>query len=216
MTRRRLGAITQHLRPAAEVVLAAAGGGVGLAAVSDAVLDADGVSVAGLSMRVREIYHSPQRPGFTSWCGLWTMPNDELMVSFAQATGPVDPMSRPRLTDPDIQRRLLWPPPSEQRSRDDEFDTAESEGVATYSYDMTGLDLHNVHLRETASSSGYWEKVSADAWRSPMNGATNEAQVALADGTIIRGPNLAPPAAGRMARPAHHATVRARSVQLCN
>ena len=36
------------------------------------------------------IYHSPQKPGFTSWCGAWTMPDGSLMVSFTQATGPVE------------------------------------------------------------------------------------------------------------------------------
>src|SRR4051812_37216141 len=28
------------------------------------------------------IYHAPQKPGFTSWVGAWTMPDGSLMVSF--------------------------------------------------------------------------------------------------------------------------------------
>ena len=32
-----------------------------------------------------------------------------------------------------------------------------------------------------------WQQVSADAFKSCMNGVTNEAQTALADGTVLRG-----------------------------
>src|SRR4051812_46988712 len=32
------------------------------------------------------IYHSPQKPGFTSWVSAWTMPDGDLMVCFTQAT----------------------------------------------------------------------------------------------------------------------------------
>ncbi len=53
------------------------------------------------------IYHSPQTLGFTSWVGAWTMPDDSLMVSFTQATGPVE--GRPQIPN-DIQHRLTWPP----------------------------------------------------------------------------------------------------------
>ena len=35
------------------------------------------------------IYHSPQKPGFTSWVGAWSMPGGDLMVCFTQATGPI-------------------------------------------------------------------------------------------------------------------------------
>src|SRR6187549_137975 len=97
------------------------------------------------------IYHSPQKPGFTSWVGAWTMPDDSLMVSFTQATGPVD--GRPAAPK-DIQRRLTWPPPGHP------------------GYDMTGLDLRNVHLRSTDAGKT-WKEVSADAFKSCMNGVTN-------------------------------------------
>ncbi len=113
----------------------------------------------------RTIYHSPQTPGFTSWCGAWQMPDGSLMVCFTQATGPVD--GRPRAPQ-DIQHRLWWPPPG----RPD--------------YDMTGLDLRNVHLRSTDAGQS-WQQVSADPYKSCMNGITGEAETALPDGTVIRG-----------------------------
>ena len=34
------------------------------------------------------IYHSPQYPGYTCWCGLWNMPDNSVMCCFTQATGP--------------------------------------------------------------------------------------------------------------------------------
>lgn len=111
------------------------------------------------------IYHSPQKPGFTSWVGAWTMPYDSLMVSFTQATGPVEGRSP---APKEVQRKLAWPP----------------EGHP--GYDMTGLDLRNVHLRSTDAGKT-WKQVSADPFKSCMNGVTNEAQVALADGVILRG-----------------------------
>lgn len=113
----------------------------------------------------RTIYHSPQTPGFTSWVGAWSMPDGSLMVSFTQATGPVE--GRPRAPQ-DVQRQLAWPPPGQP------------------GYDMTGLDLRNVHLR-SADSGKTWEQASADAFKSCMNGVTGEAETALRDGTIIRG-----------------------------
>ena len=111
------------------------------------------------------IYHSPQKPGFTSWVGAWTMPDGSLMVSFTQATGPVE--GRPQAPK-EVQHKLTWPPPGHP------------------GYDMTGLDLRNVHLRSTDAGKT-WKQISADAFKSCMNGITGEAQTALADGTIVRG-----------------------------
>ena len=111
------------------------------------------------------VYHSPQTPGFTSWVGAWTMPDGSLMVSFTQATGPVE--GRPQAPK-DVQQKLNWPP----------------EGHP--GYDMTGLDMRNVHLRSTDAGKT-WQPASADAFKSCMNGVTNEAQTALADGTVLRG-----------------------------
>ena len=114
------------------------------------------------------IYHSPQYPGFTSWCGLWNMPDGSVMLSCTQATGPI--CGRPK-APPEVRRRLDWPPDVPEHG----------EG-----YDMTGLDLENVHLRST-DFGATWEKVSGDHMRSCMNGVTCEAEEALTDGTILRG-----------------------------
>jgi len=113
----------------------------------------------------RTIYHSPQKPGYTSWVGAWTMPDGDLMVSFTQATGPVE--GRPQAPK-DVQSKLNWPPPG-------------SPG-----YDMTGLEMRNVHLR-FSDEGKTWKEVGADAFKSCMNGVTNEAQTAMADGTLLRG-----------------------------
>lgn len=111
------------------------------------------------------IYHSPQSPGFTSWVGAWTMPDDSVMVSFTQATGPVEGRPPAPL---EIQRKLDWPPPNHSKN-----------------YDMTGLDLRNVHLR-SADAGRTWQQVSADPFKSNMNGITGEPEVALPDGTMLR------------------------------
>lgn len=111
------------------------------------------------------IYHSPQSPGYTSWCGAWVMPDGSVMVSFTQATGPVE--GRP-MAPQEVQHRLGWPPAGHP------------------GYDMTGLDMKNVHIRSTDAGTS-WQLASADAFKSCMNGVTNEAQTALADGTVLRG-----------------------------
>ncbi len=70
------------------------------------------------------IYHSPQKPGYTCWVGAWIMPDGDLMTCFTQATGPVE--GRPKAPK-EVMDLLSWYP----------------------QYDMTGLDLHNVHLRSS-------------------------------------------------------------------
>ncbi|MEW6752273.1 MAG: sialidase family protein [Candidatus Latescibacterota bacterium] len=112
------------------------------------------------------IYHSPQYPGFTCWCGLWAMPDGSVMCSFTQATGPF--AGRPRAPAP-VRATLAWPP----EGHGDE-------------YDMTGLRLENVHLRSSDGGRS-WNSTGSDAFRSCMNGATGEAEEALADGTLLRG-----------------------------
>lgn len=111
------------------------------------------------------IYHSPQSPGFTCWVGAWNMPDGSIMVSFTQATGPLE--GRPQAPK-EVQEKLNWPPPGRP------------------AYDMTGLDLRNVHLR-SSDSGKTWEQVSADPFKSCMNGSTCEPEAALPDGTILRG-----------------------------
>ncbi len=122
---------------------------------------ADGPTLKAVNHSRRTIYHSPQTPGYTCWTGVWNMPDGNLMVSFTQATGPID--GRPKAPQ-EIMHRLSWYP----------------------KYDMTGLDLRNVHLR-SSDSGKTWTKVSADSFESPMNGVTGEAEIALPDGTVIRG-----------------------------
>ncbi|MCX7426182.1 MAG: sialidase family protein [Planctomycetia bacterium] len=127
--------------------------------------EAEGGSFAAVGHTRQTIYHSPQTPGFTSWVGAWTMPDGSVMISFTQATGPVE--GRPRAPK-DVQHKLAWPPEGQP------------------GYDMTGLDLRNVHLSSTDAGKT-WKQVSADAFKSCMNGVTGEAETALADGTIVRG-----------------------------
>ena len=119
----------------------------------------------------RTIYHSPQSPGYTCWVNAWMMPDRSIMVSFYQATGPMQ--GRPRAPE-DIQKKLSWPHLSDPRR------------------DMTGLNLCNVYLRSKDGGTT-WEKVSEDAFRSPMNGIVM-GTTGLRDGTILRtvfGPYLA-------------------------
>ncbi len=124
-----------------------------------------GGEFAAAEHRRRTVYHSPQKPGFTSWVGAWMMPGGDMMVSFTQATGPLK--DRPRAPK-EVQKLLNWPPQNQP------------------GYDMTGLDLRNVHLR-SADGGRSWKTVSADQFRSCMNGVTGEAETALPDGTVVRG-----------------------------
>ncbi|MCK5733988.1 MAG: exo-alpha-sialidase, partial [Candidatus Latescibacteria bacterium] len=119
----------------------------------------------------RTIYHSPQTPGYTCWVGIWNMPDESTMISFTQATGPLE--GRPK-APPEVRERLTWPPKI----------AGETTGVGE-SYDMTGLDLRNVHLR-TRDGGATWDYVSADRFESCMNGCAGEAETALPDGTILR------------------------------
>jgi hypothetical protein len=92
------------------------------------------------------------------------MPDGSLMVSLTQATGPID--GRPQAPK-DVRKKLDWPP------------------TGMPGYDMTGLDMRNVHLRSTDSGKT-WEQVSADPFKTCMN-AVAEGETALADGTFLRG-----------------------------
>ena len=118
------------------------------------------------------VYHSPQYPGYTCWLGLWNMPDTSVMCSFVQATGPV--AGRPKAPEA-VRKYLAWPP----EGHGDE-------------YDMTGLDLRHVHLRST-DFARTWELVSAEPFRSPMNGAPGEVEEVIPDegatygGVIVRG-----------------------------
>ncbi len=115
----------------------------------------------------RTVYHSPQTPGYTAWVGCWRMPEGKLMVSFHQATGPIE--GRPR-TRADVLEILDWPP----------------KGKPEYSkYDMAGLNLEAIHL-SSADDGAMWSKTSSEPAATPMNGWTCEPEVATKDGTIFR------------------------------
>ena len=36
------------------------------------------------------IYHAPQTPGYTCWVYAWAMPDGSIMLTFYQATGPLE------------------------------------------------------------------------------------------------------------------------------
>src|SRR2546421_2142066 len=64
---------------------------VSILAAGACIAAADGASNFHAEQYARKtIYHSPQKPGYSSWVGAWIMPDDSLMVSFHQATGPVE------------------------------------------------------------------------------------------------------------------------------
>ena len=111
------------------------------------------------------VYHSPQTPGYTCWVGTWLLPDQTLMVSFHQATGPFT--NRPA-APPEILKRLSWPPSGRP------------------AYDMTGTCQQIIHL---ASKDGgkSWEQVAAEPFHTPMNGCSCAPEVALEDGTLVRG-----------------------------
>lgn len=111
-------------------------------------------------------YHSPQYPGFTCWVGLWNMPDDSVMCSFIQATGPA--AGRPKAPE-GVREYLTWPP----TGHGDE-------------YDMTGCDLRHVHLRST-DFARTWELVSADPFESCMNGAPGETEETIPDESATYG-----------------------------
>ena len=63
------------------------------------VFSALALEVTATDFVQRTIYHSPQKPGYTSWCTLWRAPNGHLRLAFQQVTGPVEkPEARTNLT----------------------------------------------------------------------------------------------------------------------
>ena len=158
MTRVRTG-----MSPGAEVARLLPAALAAAACLSAARARAD--DFAAVEWKRQTVYHSPEKPGFTSWVGAWAMPDGSLMACFTQATGPLK--DRPRAPK-DVQDKLNWPP------------------KGAPGYDMTGLDLKNVHLR-SADAGKTWNPVSADPFKSCMNGVSGEAETALPDGTVVRG-----------------------------
>lgn len=59
-----------------------------IATVAQAQHQAAQVGVVEFSEKT--IYHSPETPGYTSWVGLWQLPNGTVCCDFRQVTGPKD------------------------------------------------------------------------------------------------------------------------------
>jgi hypothetical protein len=53
-----------------------------------------------LDFQQKAIYHSPETPGYTSWAGVWQLPNGTIQCDFAQGTGPTN---NPVLSYPVLQ-----------------------------------------------------------------------------------------------------------------
>jgi hypothetical protein len=58
--------------------------------------------VEAIGHTTRVIYHSPETPGYTSWVGLWQLPDGRLRYDFLQLTGP---RAKPRATVPVFESR---------------------------------------------------------------------------------------------------------------
>jgi len=113
------------------------------------------------------VYHSPQYPGYTCWCGLWMMPDSSVMLSFNLFTGPFS--GRDRVSD-EIGRLLSWPPAGHKDW-----------------YDMTGLEAKRIYLRSTDQGIS-WQQVAERPFKTCINGAVGGGpEVALTDGTILQG-----------------------------
>ena len=67
-------------------------------AVVDAAPTA-GLRVSAVNFAQATIYHSPQSPGYTAWCTLWSDCDGSLRLAFQQVTGPVaEPQMRANVT----------------------------------------------------------------------------------------------------------------------
>ena len=115
----------------------------------------------------RTIYHSPQTPGYTCWVGAWIMPDDSLMVSFTQATGPLQ--GRPRGAPEDLEKLGITALVKQDPN-----------------WDFTGLDLRNVYLRSEDGGVS-WTEAGSDPFRTPTGQMSQGGvQIALRDQTILR------------------------------
>ena len=68
-------------------------------ASANAVPSAVATEVTATNFVQKTIYHSPETPGYSSWCTLWRTKNGQLRVTFQQVTGPVAaPQQRTNVT----------------------------------------------------------------------------------------------------------------------
>lgn len=77
------------------------------------------VEVTATNFVQKNIYHSPETPGYTSWCTLWRAKDGHLRVAFQQVTGPVaKPQQRTNVTviidsaDNGVTWNKLWEIPA--------------------------------------------------------------------------------------------------------
>jgi dienelactone hydrolase len=111
----------------------------------------------------RTIYHSPQTPGYTCWVGAWAMPDGSLMVTFKQATGPLE--NRPRSIE--LFKQMGADTKDPQR-------------------DFTGLALANIYLRSTDGGLT-WTKTAEESFPGPLDRPSwGGSHVALARDGILR------------------------------
>ncbi len=123
-------------------------------------------SVHAVDFQRRTIYRSPQHPGYTSWVGVWIMPDKSLMTAFIQATGPIDPSQRTM-----APTRVL-----------------KAFGVRQWDrkFDFWGLDLAVKYLR-SGDGGRTWQQLRSDSFKALYpHGFTPQATIALKDGTIVR------------------------------
>ncbi len=111
----------------------------------------------------RTIYHSPQTPGYTCWVNAWTMPDGSVMVTFCQATGPLE--GRPRAAEK-TQKRL-------------------SVEITDPRRDMTGLDQQIIYLRSNDGGETWKRLGERPLLHNPVNVAAS-GTTCLGDGTLLR------------------------------
>jgi len=112
----------------------------------------------------KTIHHSAQKPGYTCWVGGWQMPDQSLMVTFKEVTGPAQ--GRPRA-------KLEW---------------QEAFGLMKVdpARDFTGLHMADIYMRSTNGASN-WSVVAAAEFSGPATGYVwGGSHCALADGTLLR------------------------------
>ncbi len=60
----------------------------GLLAIQASAAPTNVVEVTATNFVQKNIYHSPQTPGYTSWTALWRTPQEELRLAFQQVSRP--------------------------------------------------------------------------------------------------------------------------------
>ncbi|MEO7300791.1 MAG: sialidase family protein [Verrucomicrobiota bacterium] len=112
----------------------------------------------------KTIYHSPQTPGYTCWLGTWFMPNKDLMITFTQNTGEIDPIHRTTEED----KKHFYP----------EFELPMR--------DATTLNKSNLFLR-SSDKGATWKQVGGFRFEGPILYCSPGGQdLILKDGTILK------------------------------